>query len=278
MLTSMKLIPVIALTLATAPNLAAADPVKVAVVPGLAVNVDSARVDALCQDLAEALVSELVVEAAGGLEVRRQLHEGLPPDCVATPACTAGVAKATGASQLLFVVIVDSGATGSVQVDTTWVDAATGQAASRPAIALTSTSDIDAKAKFATYAKQLLPDAPVRPKPKTGITNLVGGKPRHITRGQILTASVGVVAIGWGIGWGLSAGSHFKSCNADPNNCTKSQRDTITRLDLTADIGWIVAAGAAITTAILYTTSAEAPHVAPVVTPGGAGVAFSVSF
>ncbi len=278
MLITMKYFLVAALALATAPQVAAGEPIKVAVVPGLAVNVDSARVDALCQDLAEALVSELVVEAAGGLEVRRQLHEGLPPDCVATPACTAGVSKATGASQLLFVVIVDSGTTGSVQVDTTWVDAATGHAASRPAIALTSTADSDAKAKFATYAKQLLPDAPVRPKPKLGITNLVGGRPRHVTRAQVLVASAGVVGLGVMVGFGLEAGSHYRACNADPNNCDKNERSTISNLALTSDIGLAVAASAAIATAILYATSAEAPHVAPMATPGGAGVSWTGRF
>jgi len=275
----MKILPVVALTLAIVPNVAAAEPIKVAVVPGLAVNVDAARVDALCQDLAEALVSELEVEAAGGLEVRRQLpQEGLPPDCVATPACTADVAKRTGASQLLFVVLVDSGATGSIQVDTTWIDAATGRAMSRPAIDLTSTADADAKAKFATFAKQLLPDATVRPKPKLGITNLAGGKPRHITRTQEIVAGVAVVGIAWGIGWGLATRSHYNDCNADPNHCTDSQRDTIKTFGLTADAGWLVAAGAAVATAILYTTSAEAPHVVPVATPGGGGVSWNGSF
>ena len=65
-----------------------ADRIKVAVVPGIAVNLDSARVDALSQDLADALASELDIDAVGGLEVRRQLPaEGLPPDCLTTPSC-----------------------------------------------------------------------------------------------------------------------------------------------------------------------------------------------
>jgi hypothetical protein len=261
------------------PLTAHAEPLKVAVVPGLSVNVDAARVDALCQDLAEALVQELVVQAAGGLEVRRQLPpDGLPPDCVTTPSCTADVAKRTGADQLLFIVMVDSGAQGSVQVDTTWIDAKSGRTLSRPAIDLTSTVDADARAKFAALAHELLPDAPLRPKPKLGITNFVGGKPRHVTHTQMIVAGVGVVGIGFGIGFGLSTRSHYDSCDADPNHCTTSQRDTITHLGLAADAGWLVAAGATVAAAILYTTSAEAPHVAPMVGPGGGGVTFSGSF
>src|SRR5688500_7835319 len=94
------------------------DRIRVAVVPGVAVNLDAARVDALSQDLADALATELDVDAVGGLEVRRQLPpDGLPPDCVATPSCVSDVAKRLGATQLLFVVMVDTGGSGSVQVD-----------------------------------------------------------------------------------------------------------------------------------------------------------------
>ena len=72
---------------------AAADRLKVAVVPGVAVNLDAARVDALGQDLADALGSELEVDAHGGLEVRRLLPaDGVPADCHTTPACVADVA------------------------------------------------------------------------------------------------------------------------------------------------------------------------------------------
>jgi hypothetical protein len=85
-------------------------PTKIAVVPGIAVNLDAARVDALSQDLADALNAELIVDATGGLAVRRDLPaDGVAPDCVTTPSCVADVAKRPGASQLLFVVMVDSG-------------------------------------------------------------------------------------------------------------------------------------------------------------------------
>ena len=110
---------------------------RVAIVPGIAVNLDASRVDALSQDLAEALNAELDIEAVGGLEVRRQLQaDGLPADCVTTPSCTTQVAKATGATQLLFVVMVDTGAGGSIQIDATWIEPGSGHAASRPAIDL----------------------------------------------------------------------------------------------------------------------------------------------
>nr|MBA3820409.1 hypothetical protein [Deltaproteobacteria bacterium] len=100
------------------PGVAHAERIKVAVVPGLAVNVETARVDAIGQDLADALATELDVDAIGGLEVRRRLPaEGLAADCMTTPSCVSDVATRLGASQLLFVVMVDTGGGTSVQID-----------------------------------------------------------------------------------------------------------------------------------------------------------------
>lgn len=256
----------------------ATPPIKVAIVPGIAVNLDTARVDALSQDLAEALQSELEVTASGGLEVRRQLPpDGLPADCVTTPACTADVATRTGASQLLFVVMVDSGAGGSIQIDTTWIDAASGRSASRPAIDLTSTAD--AKAKFASSATSLLPDAPVRKKPTNnggggGVnTTMTEGVPRHFTTPAKITAAVAGVGLGAGIAFGLSTRSKYNSCEADPVGCTTAQKDSIRRLGLVADVGFIVATGAAIATVVMYATSAKEPQL--VVSPTGDGATVS---
>ncbi|HUJ57753.1 MAG TPA: hypothetical protein VLX92_04660 [Kofleriaceae bacterium] len=266
---------VIALTLLFVPKLAHAGRIKVAVVPGIAVNLDAARVDALSQDLAEALVAELDLEAVGGLEVRRQLPpEGLPPDCVSTPSCTADVARRTGANQLLFVVMVDSG--GAVQIDTTWIDVATGNQASRPAIDLTSTADLDARGKFQTVATQLLPDAPVRPKPRTGLTldtRMTAATPRHFAVPSYLTTGVAAIGLGVGIGFGLETRSKYNTCNGNPNACTSSQRSTIRSDGLIADSGFLIATGAAIATVVLYATSGESPHVIVNPTPEGVGVA-----
>jgi hypothetical protein len=262
-----------------ASNVAAADRIKVAVVPGIAVNLDAARVDALSQDLAEGLAAELDIDAVGGLEVRRQLPaDGLPPDCVTTPSCTANVAQRTGAQQLLFVVMVDSGAGGAVQVDTTWVEPATGKSASRPPLDLTSTVDADAKAKFQAAATRLLPDAPVRKK-DTGTTTqiiaptLVGGEPRHLTKPAIITGGAAIVGLGvWAI-FGLQARSKYNDCNDHAATCTQSQKDTIRTYDHVADAGLAIGVIGAIATTVMYATSGKEPHVE--VTPtanGGATV------
>jgi hypothetical protein len=250
---------------------------RVAVVPGIAVNLDTARVDALSQDLAQALNEMLVVQATGGLEVRRMLPaDGLPPDCVTTPACTADVAKRTKADQLLFVVMVDSGSGGSIQVDTTWVDPSSNKSASRPAIDLTSPAD--AKAKFAAAAHDLLPDAAIREKSTNGgggigvNTKMTEGVPRHFTTQAKITAAVGGVGLGAGIAFGLSTRSRYLACENAPRNCTDAHRSSIRNFGLAADAGFVVAIGGAVATAVLYMTSTKEPQLVVSPTPDGATV------
>jgi hypothetical protein len=256
---------------------------RVAVVPGIAVNLDPARVDALSQDLAQALIGELVVQAIGGLEVRRLLPpDGLPPDCVTTAACIADVAKRTQATQLLFVVMVDSGAGGSIQIDTTWVDAASGATASRPAIDLTSVAD--AKGKFALAARDLLPDAQVRPKQTqagggVGVnTKMTEGVPRHFTTPAKITAAVGVVGLGVGIAFGLTTRSRYLECEDNVPACTESDRSSIRNFGLAADAGFVIAIGGAIATVVLYAQSAQEPRLIVSPTPDGATVSAAGRF
>jgi hypothetical protein len=251
-----------------------ADLIRVAVVPGIAVNLDAARVDALSQDLADALATELDIDAVGGLEVRRRLPpDGIPPDCVATPSCVADVAKRVAANQLLFVVMVDTGTGGSIQVDTTWVDVASGRVVSRPAVDLASVSD--SKSRFAAASHQLLPDAPVRPKPKTGgsLGTMTTAVPRHFTTPSKIFVGAGVVGLGVGIGFGLAARSKYDGCETAPFSCPTSERDSIRRISLVADLGFLLATGGAIAAGVIFATSGQESHL--VVAPSPEGVSIS---
>jgi hypothetical protein len=254
----------------------AAPAVRVGVVPGIAVNLDAAKVDALSQDLAEALSSELEVSAVGGLDVRRALPaDGVAADCIAQPSCVADVAKRLDVQQLLFVVMVDTG--GSVQVDTTWVDPATGHTAARPAIDLATIGN--ARARFATLAHELLPDAAVRAKPSTGGNSdlrTTDGKPRHITTPAIITAGVAVAGLGIAIGFGLDTRSHYNTCES--TDCTQSSKDSIRHTGVIADAGLLLAIGGAIAASVLYSTSSEEPHLIVAPTPGGVAFATGWSF
>jgi hypothetical protein len=273
----------VCLCVLAAASVAHADPKgpRVAVVPVAAVNLDTQRVDALAQDLAEGLSAELEVDAIGGLDVRRNLRADLPADCATLPSCAAEVAKATGAAQILFVVMVDAGGTGSLQVDSTWVELGSGKSSNRPSVSLSSTIDSDAKARFREAATKFLPDATVRPKAKLGSAvsvdgRLVDGHPRHITTPALVTGGVAVVGLAVGIGFGLSARSKYNACEQSKNTCTDDQKDTIRHHDLYADLGWVTAIGAAVATGVIFVTSSEAPHV--IAAPAETGTGGTVSY
>src|SRR5215468_2122600 len=176
---------------------------KVAVVPGIVVNLAASRVDALTQTLAEALQAELEVDAIGGVEVRRRLPPaGLPSDCVASEPCIADVARRLEAQQLLFVAMIDTGSAGAIQIDSTWVDPVAHRSGSRPAIGIATIAD--ARSRFAAVASQLLPDAQVRPKPQAAsLGRMSEPVPRHVALPTYLTAGSTLVGLGVGISLGL---------------------------------------------------------------------------
>jgi hypothetical protein len=272
--------PVVAVWLVASSGLAraqAAPAARVAIVPGIAVNLDTARVDALSQDLADALTTELEVQATGGLELRRMLPpEGVPADCVTTPACITDVARRTGATQLLFVVMVDSGAGGSIQIDATWVDTATGRTESRPALDLTSATE--ARARFQSAARQLLPDAPARARATPTATviapRMTEGVARRLTTPAKIPGAVALVGLGAGIAFGLTTRSKFERCENDPVMCTDEDRRSIRTSGAIADTGFVIATGAALATVVLYLTSSEEPRL--IVTPTADGGAVGV--
>jgi hypothetical protein len=265
----------VTIVLAATASVATAAPapeIKVAVVPSVTVNIDIARVDALSQDLAEALETQLEVQAIGGLEVRRLLPQGIPADCVASSVCVRDLATRLDVNQLLFVAMVDTGLSGAIQIDSMWVDPATDRRASRPAIALAGVEN--AKARFVANARRLLPDAPVRERPREpGIAGSMSpAVPRHITPPVLVAAGGVAVGLGVGIGFGLTARARYDACKASP--CLADRTHSVKTFALVADLGhltWIVSAGLG---AYFYWTSGKEPHF--VVTPttdGGATAA-----
>lgn len=266
----------VALVNVAALGTASADRLKVAVVPSEAINLDDSTVDALGQELAEALAAELDIDAIGGLEVRRLLPpEGLPEECAVTPSCTGDVARTLGVTEVLFLVLVKNGASGSVQIDTTWVAPATGKRATRPGIVLSS--DDSARARFSASALKLLPDAPVRPIEGVSPLVQVKGRPRHLTVPSLITAGVTVAALGTGIGFAISTRSRYTSCDEEPF-CKDGEKKSIRARGIISDVSFVVAVAGAITTAVLYGTSSESPRVMVGPTKDGAAVTGMLSF
>ncbi len=251
---------------------------RVGIVPGIAVNVDNVRVDALSQDLADALAQELDIDTIGGLEVRRRLPaEGIPLDCVTNPICVRDTAKRLDANQLLFVVMVNTGANGAIQVDTTWVDPAAERTATRRPIDIAVVDQ--ARTKFAASARLLLPDAPVRKKEDGGKGPSFNGRmsdavPRHFTKPAMIAAGVAVVGLGVGVGFGIKTRSSYNDCEKIPGSCNQSDKDSIRNKSIVADVGFVVAAGAAVTAAVMFATSGKESKlvVGPSVESNGGGV------
>ena len=140
---------------------------------------------------------------------------------------------------------------------------------------LASLSAADARPRFTTAARDLLPDA--TPRAALGLTAdprpVAAAGPRHLTTPAMITGAAAVVGLGIGIGVGLSARSRFRACEADPASCTEGERDGISSRALIADLGYLTALGAGIATAVLYVTSGNNTGV--VVTPGAEGVSVS---
>lgn len=271
---------VFAIFLVALPRIASAERVKVAIVPGMAINLEVTRVDALAQDLADALRTELDVDTIAGVEVRRRLPDaGLPPDCLVNQACITDVARRLEAQQLLFVVMVDTGTGGAIQIDSTWVDVASRKSAPRPALQVPSSGDT--RSRFAAAATQLLPDAPVRAAPSNGLGRMTEPVGRHLALPSYLTAGATAVGLGVGITLGLRARTKYSDCEdlaATGTMCSQDRRDSIRRTALIADIGWVVAIGGTVATALLYATSGEPSRIIVEPAPGGVAISAVGSF
>lgn len=239
---------------------------RVAVIVDLTANVSAARATELGAAMAAALERELVVDATGGADVLRRLPpDGVPDDCLAAPTCLTDLGARLDASELLFLSLIQVGAT--VQVETTWVQPATGDVRARPRI------DIDADARagevFAAAAQRLLPDAEHRVVPLAIVTAPRGPR-RHMTRTTWIVAGVSLAALGGGVGLGLSARATYQRCERSPDACDGDTRDGLTTRARAADAISVAALlGGAVAT-YLYVRSARAP-VQAVITPVPAG-------
>ncbi|MCA9674164.1 MAG: hypothetical protein H6709_15605 [Kofleriaceae bacterium] len=241
---------------------------RVGVIVELTVNLPPGRADAIAGALADALNRELEVDALGGDDVTRLLPpDGLPDECVGTPACIADVAARLNATQLLFLAIVQVG--DDTQVDASWVDVATGAGATRPRVTLHA--DARAGAVFATQAQRYLPDA--RRREAGGKTIIIEGgdgrrapgRDRHLTRTTWITGGVAVAAGAATTLLGLSARSLYHRCEREI--CPQRDLDTLHGRDVLADVGLGVTVAAAVTTVVLYLRSGAAAEAAPAAGP-----------
>ncbi|WP_428265924.1 hypothetical protein [Haliangium sp.] len=248
----------LALVLAWGPPAAQAQsPQRVGIAVGTAVNLADDEADELAAELGHALEAELGVVATAGAEARRRLPEGgLPEACAADDDCRRDLGHRLDADELLILVIVRVGP--RTQIDSTWVDVATGKVASRPAIVLDGDSSPDER--FTDAARTLLPHlapaAEVAPAPSTSpaVGPMRDPAPRRLgTPGWIALGVSGAALIG-GASFGFLTMSAYGDCE-DSGTCNGSDKDAIRRNGLIADGLTITAVAAGTTALILYLTS-----------------------
>lgn len=263
---------------------------RVGVVVSTRVNVTVDEADALADKLGAALRKQLIVDPIAGPEVTRRLAElKMPEDCVAQPDCVSEVARRLDADELLFLVVVRVGTT--VQIDSTWVQVASGRAVSRDAIIIQG--DDPPEPVLAGAAQMLLPAAPRREPVAAGGG---GARGKHMTRGAWIAAGIGAAALIGGGVFGVAAVQDSNELEHDMCDvsaeppCSPARVDALETKMLVADSLFAVAAVAGGTALWLYLRSdsggggeptagpAAPPAVSAIVTPDVLGVSFSGRF
>lgn len=232
---------------------------KVGVVIATRVNVAFQEAERLADRLGEAVREELEVDVVAGAEAGRRLPPaGVPEDCVVRPACVRELATRLDADQILFLVMVQIGP--RLQIDPTWADPQTGDAASRPALVFEDGGPA-ADLVFARAPRQLLPHE--TPRVSARLVARSGGSDRP---GRRVTSAVGVsgatalVAMAGGLGLAASARSDYNAleeAGCAERSCPDQERriDRMERKAVAADMLIAAAAIAGATSVVLYLRS-----------------------
>jgi hypothetical protein len=246
---------------AALPGRAVADSApRIGIAVAVKVNLDSAEVEELSAAFGRALHQKLVVDVVAGREANRRLpNEGVSESCVVDAACVKDTAQRLTADQLLFLVAVRVG--NRIQVDSTWVDPATGKTASRPKVVMVRLDE--AEERFAESASLILPEVSVRPvaaAPIDGdaaVAMQIRTTPRHFTTATWVTAGIGAAALGTGIGFAVVTRNQYTGCEDRPDErpCSASERNAVHRNGTIADIAFGAAAASAIVVGLLYYSS-----------------------
>lgn len=230
-------------------------PQRIGIVVTTAVNVGDEDADALGSALGHALEEELVVVVTAGAETRRRLPmDGLSDGCVADVACRSDLGQRLDADELLMLVVARVGT--RVQVDTTWVDVATGKIASRPVMVLDAGTE-PAEA-FRDAGSNLLPHIQPRPEILGPARTMRTG--RRMTTGVWIAAGVSAAALAGGATFGALTVTGYRGLEGDGCKtmaCESARIDTLDRNGLATDVLVGVSLLAGVTAAFLYLTSDE---------------------
>lgn len=243
-------------------------PQRVGIVVTTAVNVSDDEADALSAALGHALEEGLGVVVTAGAETRRRLPlDGLSEGCVADAACRGDLGQRLDADELLMLVVARVGT--RVQVDTTWVDVATGKVASRPVLVLDTGAE--PAEVFRGAGATLLPHIQPPPRPQGPGLATAGPGPgpgpartvrtgRRMTTGVWIAAGVSAAALAGGASFGvlsLTGYGDLEERGCKTMACPASDIDTLARNGTAADILYGVSILAGATALVLYLSSDE---------------------
>lgn len=268
------------LALLAPPGAEAAPLRRVGVVVQLAVNVPSHRAEALSEAVALAVGRAHGVDTIGGEAAARRLpREGVPEDCLARPACLEDLGARLSSRELLMLVLVSLG--DDTQLDVTWVDLDTQQAAPRPGVSFPSDPEA-MQAALREAAPGLLPrpvdeapevaeappPEPEAPAPKpTAPSPPSASPPPSLTATDVAPTSAPVPVAVWvlggvsaaalltGAGLGVAALNEKAGLDADGcrnTNCGSQRVDGLARTAMAADIAFGAAALSGVAAALWW--------------------------
>jgi hypothetical protein len=243
---------------------------RVGIVVAATVNTHKGEAERLANALGRALLEQLDIDVVAGSEAARRLPPGGVPDtCVVDSDCQLDVARRLGADQLLILAVVRVGA--RVQIDTTWVEVASGRTASRARI-LVQDRGRPARKVFADAVFELLPDAALRisaPRREAATSEVAepAGAPitqtavtssRRVTTGVWVAGGLGAAALVVGSVSAISATrrhSELEERGCDLMPCPDADIDAVDTRTRLADAMFGVGLVAGVTAGILYWSS-----------------------
>jgi hypothetical protein len=229
----------------------------VAVVVTSSVNISAGEKRTLTAAMGRGLRSALIVEVLPVADVDKRIGGAPPEGCLNQTSCVQQLISQLGTSDILALSLVRVGTAYQVQV--TAIDTADGGLSPRGQIRVEA--DADLASAFAAEAPRLLPNR---------VSVATNGDGRRFTTGVWIASGVSLASLGVATFLGVRAHSRNGDCKdaVYPRLCSGERLDSIDRDALLADVGFALAAGAAVTAGVLYWFSDSRDESRPMVTVG----------
>lgn len=285
-----------------------AESLKVGIIAPLHVNLSDEEVDAIVETLASVLEGRYELQAFWGPPARRELAQKgriAPAECLADPACLAGIGEALDADKVLALSLVRVGS--RIRISMTWSDVGAGRAADPISVELQGDSDhrealemasaqvvkgvaessaapdagrVGQEAEELAYAQEPRGRAAERATTPAEAMDLrrpeIGSGRRMTTASWILSGAAGLAIVAGGATAVIARrkrASYLRDCEA--GRCSATDYRSIKRGNFTADLLFASAAAAGLSAALLYFFSGDPPDSRPHLGVSDSGVHMS---